>query len=431
VADPGWVAETTFGAASGDELASLDSPKTLTITDNQNINFSVSEDGAFDLFLDVSDPTMPVLTISDAAPFMLGTKLYLRGSFNGWGNDSDDNFALTDVDAFHYADGVYTSTISLAAADSPHFFKVASSGWEDNTSFGGLADATEVTVDSAGIKELFVSQEDGTENLSITLTEDANLQFTLDVSDQEAPQLKVISTPLAGAIYLRGSMNGWANDADGNFSLESGTKVLRYQGGNIYTAEVALEADSHGFKIADPGWAAETTFGAVTGDEEVTLSESKVLTITDSQNIQFTNAEASTYMLSLDVTDPMAPTLILADQAPFGSQSIYLRGSIYGWDNPSDSPFTYQGAGIYSINVDLEVGDNSFKVAGDDWDTTTFDYGAPLDDVTVVEGEAKTMLLSEGEGTNANLTIGVTEAATHTFTVDLNDTVSPSMTVTK
>lgn len=432
IADAGWISDTNFGAADGDEMVTFEVAKTLALEGN-DLSFTVDETAVYKFSLDVTDPMMPVLTVGDALPFELGTKLYLRGSFNGWGNDGD-NFALTDADAFHYADGIYTSTLSLTAESSPYNFKIASAGWEENTSFGGVIDDTEVTVGTEGTKTLLTPLDDGTENLTVSITEDSNLQFTLDVTNPESPQLSVLSAPLANAIYIRGSMNGWANDGNGNFSLESGTKVLRYQGGTLYTVELALPADNHAFKIADAAWSDDTNFGGPDGEPVIVLAEPKTLTVGGGPDMTFENAEAATYLISVDVAQADAPIFWMTEKAPFGSDSLYLRGSMVGWENPSNTPLTYTGNGVYSIDFFLEEAtSHNFKIAGADWATTTLDFGAPAlpGDPVVILGESKTLVLKNGDGSNENLQFVNTASGNFIFEVNATDTNSPTLTVTE
>lgn len=437
IADAAW-ADNNFGAAAGEELVTLDDEKILaTGEDSQNLQFTVTEDGAYDISVDVSDVTMPVLTVSSSVPFELGTKLYLRGSFNGWGNDGDA-FALDDTVAFHYADYIYTATMMLPGSTDAYAFKVADQDWAVETSFGAAVDdeTVEVNVAKALVTGKNPDGSDIGQNMSITVAEDSNLQFIVDVTDPENPMMMVNTTPIAANLYVRGSMNDWGNVGDA-FGLDSGAKALRYQGQNLYTTEIMMPAGSNNFKVADATWDV-ANFGSMTDDANVVLGEAKTLAVgNDSGNISYEAAEAATFLLSVDVTDLAAPVFRLTEQAPYGSEGLFLRGAMFGWDDPSTNPMTYEGSGIYSIDVDLTLDSAepftyNFKVSGRDW-TSPVDFGAPPEadnDQAVTLDTPKALVLKDGDGSNSNLQLTITESDTFIFSVDASDTEAATLTVT-
>ena len=54
------------------------------------------------------------------------------------------------------------------------------------------------------------------------------------------------------------------------------------------------------------------------------------------------------------------------DIVPYGSTTVYLRGSMNGWGTAT--PFSYAGDGIYTATYDLTGGvEEQFKVAEADW----------------------------------------------------------------
>jgi pullulanase len=271
--------------------------------------------------------------------------------------------------------------------------------------------------------------------MSITVAEESNLQFVIDVTDPENPSLMVNLTPIPVSLYVRGSMNDWGNANDA-FSLSTGAKALRYQGQNLYTTEIMLPAGSNNFKVADATWDV-ANFGSAADDATVTLGMPKTLAVgNDSGNISYEAAEAATFLLSVDVTDIEAPVFRLTEQAPYGSEGLFLRGAMFGWDDPSTNPMTYEGSGIYSIDVDLTLENTepftyNFKVSGRDW-TSPVDFCAPPDsDQVVTLDTEKDLVLKDGDGTNSNLQLTITEADTYIFTVDASDTEAATITVTK
>lgn len=353
--------------------------------------------------------------------------LYLRGGFNDWGNEEN----LTDSTAFHYADGLYTATMMIpAAADNGAYeFKVADFDWADETSFGvapGTSEERTVMVDTPIAlltgKLATTEDRDVEANIRIVAEQDAMYQFTVNASDPTAPTLTITPSPFAANIYIRGSMNNSGNDEEGNFALSSGVSVLRYEGENTYRGRLTLEASEtpYTFVLSDPATTAETSFGAAAGDEVLEINTSKSLaTGGDGQELQFTVSESGTFLLTLDVTDPAAPALVVRNAIPYDA-TVYVRGGMNGWG--LTDPMTYEGDGIYSASIPLNAEDYQFKVASEDWETA--DFGATAGEEDVVFGEMKTMAFS-GE----NIRLSAADAGDYLFHVDANERLSPVLTV--
>ncbi|WP_158973022.1 alpha-1,6-glucosidase domain-containing protein [Paraglaciecola sp. L3A3] len=106
------------------------------------------------------------------------------------------------------------------------------------------------------------------------------------------------------------------------------------------------------------------------------------------------------------------------DVVPFGSTTVYIRGSLNGWS--TDNPASYVGDGVYESVISLAAGDYEFKIASEDW--STVDYGS--DDLVVALGVDKVM----GRG-QSNLTMTLTEDSTLKFSFDASDTDAPVLTV--
>ena len=376
-------------------------------------------------------------------PFVPGeVTLYLRGGFNDWGNDADGNFALNDAVAFHYADGLYTTTLSLPANAEGYDFKIADESWAENSSFGGPqggVDEREVPLDESRvlISGRTADDQDIEGNMRLTLEEDTNLQFTVNATDPEKLSLSITKVPLAVPLYVRGSMNNFGADEEGNFSLASGTRILRYQGNNIYSTQLPLtqseEGASYEFKIADPGNTAETNFGAMSGEEMLVLNEAKILQSgEEATNIQYRAEVDETVTLSLDVTDMAAPVLT-ASKVPYGTTAIYVRGGMNDWGNDADGnfkltaqdAFEYLGEGVYQSTLALDETTHFFKIADADWATVNFG-DAPGEDGAVVLNEAKT-LTSGSE--SANLALEITAAANYVFNLDASVPAAPELTI--
>lgn len=374
-------------------------------------------------------------------PFEPGAvTLYLRGGFNDWGNDADGNFALNDGLAFHYANGVYTTTLSVPANADGYDFKIADQDWSETYSFGGPQggiDERTVPFDEpwALVSGRTADDQDIEGNMRIAPEEDVNIQFTINASDPENLTMTMTQTPVGVPLYIRGSMNDWGSDADGNFSQASGTTIMRYQGSNIYSAQLALTMaeEAYQFKVADPGWTAETNFGALTGEEILALNEAKTLIFgEEGQNIQYTALEDETVTLTLDVSDMTAPVLT-ASKVPYGTTAVYVRGSMNGWGNDSEGNFAltdadafeYLGDGQYQTVISLDAATHNFKVADSDWSTVNFGE-APGEAGTVNLNEAKVLTAGSESG---NLVLETPAASNYVFSLNASVPAAPELTV--
>ncbi|NRF61113.1 pullulanase-type alpha-1,6-glucosidase [Vibrio coralliilyticus] len=116
----------------------------------------------------------------DVAPYG-STKVYVRGSMNGW--STSDEMA-------YQGDGVYAFEGYLTPGE--YEFKLASSDWSTiNLGFGGFSTGNgSVTLEDAG-----------NGNIKVTVTEQGVYKFTLDASDQSALVVSVVDTNLDYACY--------------------------------------------------------------------------------------------------------------------------------------------------------------------------------------------------------------------------------------
>ena len=110
------------------------------------------------------------------------------------------------------------------------------------------------------------------------------------------------------------------------------------------------------------------------------------------------------------------------DVVPFGDTTVYLRGGMNGWG--TDDPMTYQGDGIYSVEVNLTAGEEiQFKVASEDW--AAVNLGAPDGEPTgVTVDETKVIATS-----NNNLVITAEMDTSYKFSIDASDTSEILLTV--
>ncbi|KTF13225.1 alpha-1,6-glucosidase domain-containing protein [Pseudoalteromonas sp. H105] len=109
------------------------------------------------------------------------------------------------------------------------------------------------------------------------------------------------------------------------------------------------------------------------------------------------------------------------DVVPFGSTTVYVRGTLNDWGT-ADS-FEYVGGGEYRVAITLTAGDYEFKIASEDW--ATVDFGALSDaDKDVIENQAESLTRS-----GANMTFTAAVDATYVFSFDASDKESPTLKV--
>lgn len=109
------------------------------------------------------------------------------------------------------------------------------------------------------------------------------------------------------------------------------------------------------------------------------------------------------------------------DIVPFGSTTVYVRGSLNDWGTANS--FEYVGNGEYKIAIPLTAGSYEFKVASEDW--STVDFGALSADVAeVIEGEDEPLTRS-----GANMTFTAAMDAVYVFSFDATDTDNPVLKI--
>ncbi len=326
------------------------------------------------------------------------TTVLLRGSMNGWG----------DTTAFDYkGDGVYEVAFELVG-DTAYAFKIADADW----SAVNLGNTDEPVVVEDEAKTLVP----GGDNLSFTPSVDATYVFSVDASDTDAPVLTIVNEePYVGnPIYLRGGMNGWGLDDEFN-----------YDGGRLYSVAVNLAAEEYQFKVANEGWAGPNlgAFSEDDIDDTIVLGQDTFLTENGS-NVFINVEEAGDYVFIFDSTDLAAPKIRVFAENFFGANTVFVRGSMNGWGE--DNALTYEGDGVYTVNIDLDGNDVNFKVATSDW--STVNLGASSDEEAAITlGEPKVLFQ---DGNSANLTIAAPVAGTYQFKVEGPDATAPKVTVT-
>lgn len=291
IASEDW-STVNFGAMSGDDTAvTLEAERTLAVTDH-NLTITVSTTANYRFRLDASDPTAPILIVTDldAAPYGYGTtqsSVYIRGAFNEWGTASEAHYA---------GGGVYEAVIAIETGN--YEFKVASEDWATVNLGAGATGA--VIVGTA-----FADLVDGGGNLSLSIAAADEYLFTLDASS-ETPTLWVAPFKPFGAtpVFVRGGMNGWGTD-----------NMVVFKGAARYATAIALEVGDYEFKVASEDWATVNLGAAEGASTQVTPGEAYSSVAEGGGNLSITIDAAGTYRFQVDGAKNVPPAL-LVEQTP-------------------------------------------------------------------------------------------------------------------
>ena len=322
------------------------------------------------------------------------TEIHLRGQFNGW-----------STDAMNYVGGgVYEGFLELEAGT--YAFKIASEDW----STVDIAAPDGQSVISLG-EPATLSAAGQLPNLEITIPAAAEYRFALNALDSAAPVLTVTNAAAFPVqAFVRGNFNGWGT---GN--------PLSYVGRGLYQTSIAVDAGTHGFKVASEDWSTvDLSVANESGAEvQVELNSATALSGPRNPNMLLNAPDGSDYLFTVNAggfsaTDDAqgGVTLWVALEEPFRGVPIYLRGGFNGWGTDNEMAFT--GAAGYRADIDLEAGEYSFKVASEDWSTVNIGAGEAS-----TLGEGVPLAVVDGPGT-PNLSATIAEAGSYTFTLDLS-----------
>jgi len=253
---------------------------------------------------------------------------------------------------------------------------------------------------------LTASTDDGNGNLvaSISVDQLTAVDLSLTTDDQivvEGQVLADAATPpvTLDGLNIRGGIVGWGQaDAVDMTNTEFAT----------YHAEVMIAKGDGEFKFADDAWAAINAGGPITVNG---------LTQAGNPANLLNNFEAASvydfWVVGVDedgddVLDMRVP-FIEIDHGNMG-ELIYLRGDLTSWD-PS-AQMIHQGGNMYTLTVDLAVGDYIFKIGGATWDNVNVGFG---DFSAHADSEA---LTDAGSG---NIGLNIAADTTVEFTLDATD----------
>ncbi len=116
-----------------------------------------------------------------------------------------------------------------------------------------------------------------------------------------------------------------------------------------------------------------------------------------------------------------------AQDQTLGADAIYLFGSMNDWGKKWDiTPlFEHKGEGIYEAKATLKKGSYEFKIAPMNW---SFDFGANADQDKVSIGKKTSLIKVPGSN---NLIIDLDDEVTLTFSLDVSDAKSATLSIVK
>lgn len=324
------------------------------------------------------------------------TAIYVRGGVSPAGWDA------TPANRMKYeGNGIYSVILNVPAGTNE--FKIAEANW----SLPNLGSGQVVAVDSP-----VTLAQGSNDNLKITLATAGTYRFELNaLQSTTAPMLTVTNPDTFGttAVHLRGTVSttGW-DAAVGN--------QLVYEGNSIYALKLDLTPGDYVFKVASSDW---STFNMGTS-AAVTLGSELPIAQGSNDNIPIKITTAGTYRFEVNTRKPAAPVVKVYIDDLFKSTPIYARGTVSatGWDAAAGNRFVYQGAGLYTLGLNIAAGDYVFKVAETGWSNPNL--GAPA----AILGVPTDLV----QGSNDNVALKIPASGDYVFTV--NTTKADAITVT-
>jgi|GEM_PF-42047 len=390
-----WSTVNLGAAESGD--ITVGGSLALMQDSQTNLSLVVDTDGDYVFELDATDNTAPTLKVRTAVPYS-DTAVFIRGDMNGWSEDNPLSYQ---------EQGLYTTTLTLSAGT--YGFKFASADWS-TVNFGAMSsESTNVTI-GTGLELLRGSND----NLSVVIPADGEYVFKVNALFSDHPVITV-STPVPygdTTVFLRGDMNGWGE-----------TSAFVYnEATSAYEVTVSLAAGTYGFKFASADWST-VNFGAASASESaVTLGTAKTLAQTN-DNLSLEVTAASEYKFSVTAEDTNAPVITVTNAAPFGDNTVLLRGDMNGWGDTH--PVEYKGNGVYWVVADLTGGSTyGFKFATGDW--STVNLGAASADAKELSESTSITLLQNSQD---NLSFTPALDGSYIFAIDASDSSAPVVSV--
>lgn len=326
--------------------------------------------------------------LSARPPYSENT-LYLRGGMNAW--DTSDAFT-------YVGDDKYQLEVSLLAGN--YEFKIA----DENFSHANIGGGFSMPIGQSA------NLTNGGNNLYLNLIADGTYIFELDASNADNPTLMItpddpnaIPAPYGeSTVYLRGLMADWGTN-----------RPLTYAGNGIYRGSYVIAAGDHSLKVADADWGG-TGGPNLGGSINATVGTTFELTPGTNDNLSLSLTAEQELVFVLDANNVNSPRLTIRAIEPFAGTTFYLRGSMNNWG--INTPFVYQGNGLYHAMVDVEAADHEFKIANEDFSIA---YGV---NETLLEAQALTLSTTGG-----NVQLPVPSTVTVTFILDADQVGYPKI----
>jgi hypothetical protein len=358
------------------------------------------------------------------------TSLMLRGGFNDEGNADDVNFdasQLTYVGEGQYRvnysysddecevieaveaveateDSAAIEAVAGEECKTSYEFKVADVDLSEPTSFGIIKGSDQPALGTA--ITMTVGKDVG-QDMKVEMVKDRIYQFIVNAADPAAVTLTINEVPvdLFPSLMIGEESNNLAYSSDGNYVFEQ-----ELTAGTAYT-----------ISLADLGVAmgAPVDGNTLLGDTEVALAA-------DGGAFTFTPEREGNHSFVLNLSDSSSPTFKVATPTPFGTNKVYIRGSVNGWADPvlEASQVNWdKDSRTYSVIYALEAeGNHNFKFADANWGPVNFGYGE-VSFSDAADAEA----ISDDNG---NMQVSVEKTSTYKFEISYQ-TADPVVKVTE
>ncbi|MEH8019195.1 hypothetical protein MN202_18305 [Rheinheimera muenzenbergensis] len=381
VADANWSDATTFGAIKGGDTPGVGSEALLTAGNGvgQDMFVALKENTIYQYVLNATNPAAVTLKINEV-PLAVFPVMSIDGE---------------PVELEYSGAGQFSMRMSLA----PDTYSISIADMDAGFAVGAGADAT-VTLNQP------YPLVSGGSALSLTVTQQNEYDFILDLSAPDMPTLEVKpGKPLGNtAVFIRGSLNGWTAPASDEIVFDDASRS--------YSVIYGLEASdtAYQFKFASEDWST-VDMGYSAFDMS---ADADAIALTDvGGNIGIKVSKSSSYLFKLDFNT--AKPVLKVTELP-----IYIRGGMNGWGeehqlafNATDADNTNEAGHTYVTGINLAADNVFFKVATADW--STVNLGAPTDDGLTVEVGQEVSL----GATNGNLAIFPATAGEYNFSFDL------------
>lgn len=335
---------------------------------------------------------------SDQEPPPYNNAVYVRGDIYdaGWSAGSGNEM-------IYHGNGIYS--VVLDVAPGSYQFKVAAEDW--STPNLGAADV--VTVGGST-----VLTQGSNDNLNITIAEAGKYRFELDASmSLQNPVLSISADAFNGAAtFLRGTVSaaGWDAGID---------NLLSYEGKGIYALTLDMEAatEPYVFKVASEDWSTVN----MGNSQAVNIGEELPLIKGSNDNVPITISTSGRYRFEVNMQDADMPTVRVYVDDLFSGIPIYARGEVSsaGWSAEETNQFSYRGAGLYTLLLNMNAGNYQFKVAEANWSYPNL--GAPATSIGV-----PTVLT---QGSNDNIALTIPADGDYLFTLDTTRADAITITV--